>query len=311
MDAGSFGMNALSHHGHADALHVEVCTSGESLVVDPGGYGYVDDQWRQFFRSTRAHSTVEVDGLNQSEIFGMFGVGRTAHCTVTNWLTNECIDFVEALHDGYRVLPSPVIHRRTVLFVKPPPSYWIILDSLEGQGEHGLDLLFHLTPEARVEQKEDGSIVIWQARGTSTEIRSLMSPQDLPSVTIGQVEPQIQGWVSRITGAREAAPVLSFRKHGRLPQVYATLIRPESSTPIGLDIRDAFLAQHSTGLRVAWDFRWPETTDRVSIVSLFQSNSLHARMSASVERSMQGRSMWYETAAPAQKPEREFQSSVP
>lgn len=294
MDAGPFGMNGLSHHGHADALHLEICTSGESLVVDPGGYGYINDQWRRFFRSTRAHSTVEVDGLDQSEIFGVFGVGRTARCTITTWFTNERIDFVEALHDGYRTLPYPVIHRRTILFVKPPPAYWIIIDSLEGHGEHGMDLLFHLTPEAHLGQREEGRIVIRQARGTSTEFGSLLDPPDMASVIVGQMEPQIQGWVSRTTGDREKAPVLSFRKQGQLPQVFATLIRPENSIPAGFAIREASLSQWCEGSKFAWEFCWPETIDKVSITSAVQSSPVKGRMSASVERSVSGRSAWYE-----------------
>jgi hypothetical protein len=243
---------------------------------------------------------VEVDGLNQSEIFGIFGVGRTARCTITTWFTNERIDFVEALHDGYRTLPSPVIHRRTILFVKPRPSYWVIIDSLEGQGEHGLNLLFHLAPEARVEQKENGRIIIRQARGKSTELCSLMDPPDIPSVIVGQLEPQIQGWVSRTTGNREKAPVLSFRKQGRLPQVFATLIRPDSGST-AFAIRDSSLSQSREGQMFAWEFRWPHTADKVSIISYDQSGPARGRMSASVERSVNGRSAWYETTDPAQK----------
>jgi len=294
MDAGPFGMDSLGAHGHSDALHLEICAQGDSLVIDPGGYGYVADRWRQFFRSTRAHSTVEVDGRNQSDIFGIFGVGRTAQCTIATWVTTDRIDFVEAFHNGYQNLPSPVIHRRSVLFVKEPPSYWIIIDNIEGQGEHTLDLLFHLTPEARVRRQETGKILIQQSQAASTEIRSLMSPPDKPSVITGQLNTEIQGWVSRTTGIREAAPVLSFKKRALLPQMFATLIRPENSTNTNFEVRHLSPSHHRDRPRFAWELCWRDMSDKICMVYHEETSSGRGRLNASIERWVGDQSMWHE-----------------
>ena len=54
-------------HGHYDALSIEMA-SGRPLVVDPGRFTYCDDppHWRRWFKSTAAHNTVTVDGLDQT-----------------------------------------------------------------------------------------------------------------------------------------------------------------------------------------------------------------------------------------------------
>jgi hypothetical protein len=187
-----------------------------------------------------------------------------------------------------------VIHRRAILFVKPPPSYWIIIDSLEGRGEHSLDLLFHLTPEVHVCHSSEGGIIISQTQGRSTEIRSLMPEPDAPAVISGQLEPRIQGWLSRTTGTREPATVLSFRKRGKLPQAFATLIRPQDSTYLSFDIRAPDVSECFESLRFAWNLCWPGTLDKVSILSAVEVSSASGRMKALVERSSDGQPVWSE-----------------
>ncbi len=54
-------------HGHADALSVLISAYGESMLVDAGPYYYNGDpEWRDYFRQTRAHNTVVVDGQDQA-----------------------------------------------------------------------------------------------------------------------------------------------------------------------------------------------------------------------------------------------------
>jgi hypothetical protein len=238
---------------------------------------------------------VEIDGQSQSEIFGVFGVGRTARCTISTWFTNESIDFAEAWHDGYRRLPTPVIHRRSVLFVKEPPSYWIIIDSLEGEGKHTLDLLFHLTAGAGVWQGEAGKVIVHQKHRASAEIRSLMSPPDAPVVIVGRVKPKIQGWVSPTTGTRQKAPVLSFKKRATLPYTFATLVRPENSTSTIFKVDHLSLSERRDGLKLSWRLQWPDTSDLVSLSRPATGDrSGNGCLTASVERFLAGAPIWCE-----------------
>src|SRR4029077_3091673 len=55
-------------HGHYDLLAVEAYAAGRPLVVDPGRYTYSEHgaNLRRWFKGTAAHSTVCVDGLDQT-----------------------------------------------------------------------------------------------------------------------------------------------------------------------------------------------------------------------------------------------------
>jgi hypothetical protein len=168
------------------------------------------------------------------------------------------------------------------------------MDNLEGQGEHTLDLLFHLTPEAHVRTQETGEILIQQSQAASTEIRSLMSPPDTPSVITGQLNPEIQGWVSRTTGTCEEAPVLSFKKQALLPQMFATLIRPENSTDTHFEVRHLSPSHHQGRLRFTWELRWRDMTDKVCMVYVEETSSGRGRLNASIERCVGDKPMWHE-----------------
>ena len=72
-DAGPLGFLAIAAHGHADALSVEVRHGGVEILVDPGTYCYHGEpEWRSYFRSTRAHNMLELDGTSQAVEAGPF-----------------------------------------------------------------------------------------------------------------------------------------------------------------------------------------------------------------------------------------------
>ena len=80
MDFGPLGFTSTAAHGHADALSVWLSIDDEYFLVDAGTYAYHSHpEWRAFFRSTAAHNTARVDGLNQSEIAGRFAGANNSH----------------------------------------------------------------------------------------------------------------------------------------------------------------------------------------------------------------------------------------
>lgn len=64
----------LPAHAHADALSFQLWVDGRPVVVDPGTFTYEPGAERDWFRGTRAHSTVAVDG-DQFELWGAFRSG--------------------------------------------------------------------------------------------------------------------------------------------------------------------------------------------------------------------------------------------
>lgn len=72
-DAGGVGYLSIAAHGHADALAFTLAVGDEALLVDPGTFSYhYDPAARMYFRGTRAHNTITIDGEDQSQSGGLF-----------------------------------------------------------------------------------------------------------------------------------------------------------------------------------------------------------------------------------------------
>lgn len=224
-DCGPFGYPPAPGHGHADALSFELYAGGRTLIADPGVYSYhLGADWRNYFRSTAAHNTVTVDGLDQSRLLGLWHVIRPAQATLHDWITAKPFDFVDGSHDGYTHLRQPITHRRQIFFVKP--EYWIVLDRLDGQGKHRFDLYFHLMPDANVSvDTGSGTARIGYRDGTGLVISPVQNAGSLATVITGSLDP-IQGWVSQYSGEKEPAPTLCYTKVGSAPVLFATILYP-------------------------------------------------------------------------------------
>ena len=129
----------LPAHAQADCLGFELSIDGQRVVVDPGTSVYGSGPQRAWERSTRAHSTIEVDGIDQTEVWGAFRAGRLARATLERAEVAADGVIVSASHDGYRHLPGAPVHRRRWT---ASGSVVQIDDEVVGDGVH--DLRHHL-----------------------------------------------------------------------------------------------------------------------------------------------------------------------
>jgi hypothetical protein len=108
-------------HTHFDLLSFELYAYGAPLAVDAGiGATYDDPLHESWYRSSRAHNMVVVNGRNIDR--------DSARGEDVRWATTESVEYFAASHSGYASLG--IHHRRAILFVKP--DYWVIADDLEG-----------------------------------------------------------------------------------------------------------------------------------------------------------------------------------
>ncbi|HYE14182.1 MAG TPA: alginate lyase family protein [Pyrinomonadaceae bacterium] len=162
-NASGAGMRGRGSHGHNDALSVEVSAGGSCFLRDPGTFVYTGDlHERHLFRSTRYHSTVEVDGeeQNTTDERAPFRIGDEARPSLVRW--EESPDHVLAVagHTGYeRLSGGPVSHTRSVLFDRRA-RLWRIEDALEGRGRHTFRFFFHLAPGLEAEARADASVAV-------------------------------------------------------------------------------------------------------------------------------------------------------
>ncbi|MCE7902072.1 MAG: heparinase [Gammaproteobacteria bacterium PRO9] len=158
IDAGPVGPDYQPGHTHCDTLSYELYVAGRPIIVDSGTFDYEPGAFRHYLRSTAAHSTVRIDGEEQSEIWGAFRVARRARprdVSLGEWQDGRLVFAGE--HDGYRRLRGRPVHRRVVEMETATESKarWTIRDSVSGSGSHEVESFIHLHPDVQVEPTGD------------------------------------------------------------------------------------------------------------------------------------------------------------
>lgn len=186
-DCGALGFGSIAAHGHADALSVTLRAFGADVLIDTGTYDYFTyGRWRDYFRSTRAHNTVVIDGLDQSENLGAFMWGRKAEAVCIDWRPVVGPAEVDGVtsgarrdgpahgggcvvgeHDGYAHLADPVVHRRTVTLAADRPELRVV-DDIDTTGRHDVSLHWHCAEQCRVDTLAPNRFEVEFGRGIAT-----------------------------------------------------------------------------------------------------------------------------------------------
>jgi hypothetical protein len=222
-DVGPLGCPHSAGHGHADLLSVQCSAFGVTFLEDAGTYCYTSDRrWRNFFRGSRAHSALTVDGRAQAIPAGPFAWKERPAARLRGWRSNDRFDYADAEHAAFVRLDDRVIHRRRVLFVKP--DYWLIADDVLGRAEHTVEVRFQFSPMVVTVDPTCAA----RACGFGRRLLYVKPFATVPlaaEVREGEVDP-IQGWVSPDYGVKRPAPVLIYRLRARLPVRLLTLLLP-------------------------------------------------------------------------------------
>lgn len=209
-DCGPLGFQSIAAHGHADALSFTLRLGGVDVLVDPGTFDYFTyPPWRVYFRSTRAHNTLEVDGLDQSEMLGQFLWSHAASCRCLSWQPAPDGGSVQGEHDGYRRLSDPVGHRRS-LCLQEDQSELTIVDELSAKAEHRVVLCLHFAEQCRVTPDVGRFNVAWDGGSARVEVDERLAAE----LVTGSENP-IAGWVSR--GYHRKSPTTTLLGRCRTP----------------------------------------------------------------------------------------------
>lgn len=152
LDVAPVGPDHQPGHAHADTLSFELSVAAERVVVNGGTSTYERDAVRARERSTASHSTVEIGGVDSSEVWAAFRVARRARpfdVTVDGTGLPAC---VSAAHDGYRRLKGAPVHRRTWRLDR---RNMVVADQILGPFA-GAMARFHLHPDVSVSLGHDG-----------------------------------------------------------------------------------------------------------------------------------------------------------
>jgi uncharacterized heparinase superfamily protein len=213
LDVGEIGPDYQPGHAHADSLTVECSLGTDRLFIDPGTYAYDSDESRRYDRSTSAHNTVCVDGIDSSEVWSVFRVGRRAR--IAGQKVQISADRLAAFagHNGYKHLSGSPYHQRRLEVAND--GALVIRDEVLGSGKHTVEGGYLLAPGWRAAARPNG----WQLDGAdrlqvkiitnSTHELSLAREQRLAHPNYGIEVPCTR---------------LSWRLDGCLPMVVKTVV---------------------------------------------------------------------------------------
>lgn len=112
LDVAKIGPNYIPSHAHADTLSYELSLFNKRVIVNSGTSTYEDNKTRHAERSTKSHSTVEVNNINSSEVWSSFRVGKRAEPKNLEILNDSRIIRVSCSHNGYSSFNKKILHNR-------------------------------------------------------------------------------------------------------------------------------------------------------------------------------------------------------
>ena len=229
IDCGPFCDKTIPAHGHDDILGFDLSLRDSPLIVDSGNDGLASDapeasDWRAYFRGARAHNILLLDGHNRSELPGWRDVLRTAKPLRCEWHVDDRVIYFVGAHDGY-LRTQGVIHQREMILVKG--RFLCVIDKLLGEGNHQVDLLYHLAPDMRAVLNGQGTIEV-SRDAEPWAMLSIFGLDGSVGIPHGCRNP-IQGWVSFESGAQRAADTVRFHADGTLPLWIGTLVHSPDS----------------------------------------------------------------------------------
>ena len=268
IDCGKIGPDQNPAHGHCDMLSFELSLGKQRMIVDSGSYQYHVGSWRDYFRSTRAHNTVMLDGAEQSEIWSSFRVARRATPSNVQWVIKDNITFFQGSavhavtagrseHNGYCRLQKNLVHTRKVFFVDN--DFWLVFDEITGQGlplseakgQHLAESFLHLHPDANLELDSTGmneALVTASTTVNSQRLQIVFFGGTEIDVQKGADEP-LNGWYSPEFGIKLPNPTIVYSKEAACPIQFGYLLLPrqEDKLEFQYKVENGFAAEIQLG----------------------------------------------------------------
>jgi uncharacterized heparinase superfamily protein len=152
---GDIGVDWQPGHTHADAGSFELCHRKQRFVVDTGCGTYNPGDERSYMRSTPAHNTLALDGLNSSEVWASHRLGRRGHSLRSHAADHG--EYQEAVfsHNGYAHLPGFPIHQRRFVLTEEGLR---IEDLVDGVEKHLVQTFLHTIAEVSLSNEQEAHL---------------------------------------------------------------------------------------------------------------------------------------------------------
>ncbi|HET9752310.1 MAG TPA: alginate lyase family protein, partial [Myxococcales bacterium] len=150
LGSGPKGQGGTGGHAHNDKNSVELSFGAFDVLVDRGTFVYArDPAERDARRSTAAHSTVQVDALEQNRIVPgrLFALPDTAQARLARMERREGFEQATGQHHGYA--SAGIVHRRVAALREDCAAF---VDELRGHGKHLFDARWFVPHDAALER---------------------------------------------------------------------------------------------------------------------------------------------------------------
>ncbi len=147
IDAGSIGPSYQPGHSHNDAGSFVLYAHGKPLIVDTAVSTYQANERRYYERSVRAHNTTHAEGVEPSELWGSFRIGRRESVRISNESIKEISILRDSpLYSSCRILRTVFCDEKTVT----------LTDEIRGKCNDKPFLAhFHFSPGINVDIHDD------------------------------------------------------------------------------------------------------------------------------------------------------------
>lgn len=228
--------------GQDDPLHVDLWWRGLNVLRDCGTYRYYvtgSEEVELYFRSARAHNTIEIEGVSPVEWVSRFLFFPWPRCRK---LRSKASADTAISFEGERNIDErplwPVSHRRTVASLAN--DVWVVIDDLLGATGCSAILRWHLMDAPYELDVPRSSIVIKTAEG-SVSLFVVGEPNEAANLEVvrgRENRGMVQGFASSYYGERSAIPTLEASFQCRSLQRIVTFIGcgvPVSGKILGYD----------------------------------------------------------------------------
>jgi hypothetical protein len=210
--------SVIGAHAHAGRLGFELWNSGAPVLIDSGCCNYDEPELVSWYRTTRAHNTVIVDGVTEEATSStiLWVPRRETPNRITEWKPGKELSSLTMVSPEEEATNASVRWSRTITLVRD--RFAVISDSFETEGEHSYEILLHFPPSEMTPDTTGKVVSIRTDRVTEIHATDTSGEGRFVAGT---------GLVS-IRGRSEEAPVASYMLRGSGSMSAHILVVPSS-----------------------------------------------------------------------------------
>jgi hypothetical protein len=211
----------IGAHAHAGRLSFTAWYNNRPLFIDSGCCNYDNPLLVSWYRTSRAHNTVIIDGKSdEATSTNQLWVGkRTTQNRIVDWVENELYTFCRMTSPESESVNVSVKWSRSLAVVKN--EFLIIHDCFETKDEHNYEVLFHF-PQIQVSETSKKGLRLYE----NNPIAVIPATKKIvDSVVISE------GLISK-NGKNISAPIATyqFQKKGTLHSIFVVI--PDTNSQI-------------------------------------------------------------------------------